>query len=122
MDIAIIGTGRVGTALGRRWAAAGHSVVFGSRRAGTRTRASSESRSANSRANPDSWRVDESRDRAACVHVRVRTAWCVVLVLRHVLEVKRAENAAEFFRGREQVATLPIICERTAGHEHRQEC
>ncbi len=35
MEIAIIGTGRVGSALGRRWAAAGHTVVFGSRRAGT---------------------------------------------------------------------------------------
>ncbi len=30
--IAVIGTGRVGALLGRRWAAAGHSVVFGSRR------------------------------------------------------------------------------------------
>src|SRR2546428_271301 len=31
MKIAIIGTGNVGTALGRRWAAAGHQVTFGSR-------------------------------------------------------------------------------------------
>jgi 8-hydroxy-5-deazaflavin:NADPH oxidoreductase len=32
MRIAVIGTGRVGTALGKGWAAAGHTVVFGSRR------------------------------------------------------------------------------------------
>jgi NADPH-dependent F420 reductase len=32
MKIAMIGTGRVGAALGRRWAEAGHEVVFGSRR------------------------------------------------------------------------------------------
>ena len=31
MTIAIIGTGRVGAALGRGWAAAGHAIVFGSR-------------------------------------------------------------------------------------------
>lgn len=31
MTIAIIGTGNVGSALGRGWAAAGHTVVFGSR-------------------------------------------------------------------------------------------
>ncbi len=31
MRIAIIGAGRVGTALGRRWAAAGHDVVYGVR-------------------------------------------------------------------------------------------
>lgn len=35
MNIAIIGTGRVGSVLGRRWAVAGHAVAFGSRRAGT---------------------------------------------------------------------------------------
>lgn len=32
MRIAIIGTGNVGTALGRGWTAAGHQVVYGSRR------------------------------------------------------------------------------------------
>lgn len=32
MRIAVIGTGRVGSVLGRRWARAGHTVVFGSRR------------------------------------------------------------------------------------------
>ena len=32
MRIAILGTGRVGTALGTGWANAGHSVVYGSRR------------------------------------------------------------------------------------------
>ena len=31
MKIGIIGTGRMGTALGRRWALAGHEVCFGSR-------------------------------------------------------------------------------------------
>jgi len=31
MNIAILGTGGVGSALGARWAAAGHSVIFGSR-------------------------------------------------------------------------------------------
>ena len=31
MRIAILGTGRVGKALGRRWAAAGHTVAYGSR-------------------------------------------------------------------------------------------
>lgn len=34
MKIAIIGTGRVGSILGTRYVAAGHDVVFGSRRAG----------------------------------------------------------------------------------------
>lgn len=32
MEIAVIGTGSVGAVLGRRWAGAGHRVVFGSRR------------------------------------------------------------------------------------------
>ena len=32
MDIAVIGTGSVGSVLGRRWAPAGHRVVFGTRR------------------------------------------------------------------------------------------
>ena len=32
MNIAIIGTGRVGRVLGRRWAKAGHAITFGSRR------------------------------------------------------------------------------------------
>ena len=31
MQIAIIGTGNVGSALGKRWAATGHQIVFGSR-------------------------------------------------------------------------------------------
>ena len=31
MNIAIIGTGRVGSALGEGWAATGHRVVYGSR-------------------------------------------------------------------------------------------
>lgn len=31
MNIAVLGTGRVGATLGRRWAAAGHQVAFGSR-------------------------------------------------------------------------------------------
>ena len=31
VKIAILGTGRVGSTLGRRWAAAGHEIVFGSR-------------------------------------------------------------------------------------------
>ncbi|MEM8485109.1 MAG: NADPH-dependent F420 reductase [Bacteroidota bacterium] len=35
MEIAILGTGRVGRVLGRRWAAAGHTVAFGSRTPGT---------------------------------------------------------------------------------------
>jgi hypothetical protein len=35
MKIAMIGTGRVGAVLGRRWAEAGHQVVFGSRRPDT---------------------------------------------------------------------------------------
>jgi len=34
MKIAVVGTGKVGDALGTRWRAAGHDVVFGSR-AGT---------------------------------------------------------------------------------------
>ncbi len=34
MRIAVIGTGNVGRVLGRRWAAAGHDVCFGSRRPG----------------------------------------------------------------------------------------
>jgi NADPH-dependent F420 reductase len=32
MRIAVIGTGKVGSTLGRRWAGAGHDVVYGSRR------------------------------------------------------------------------------------------
>ena len=32
MRIAVIGTGNVGAALGRRWAALGHSVIYGARR------------------------------------------------------------------------------------------
>lgn len=35
MKIAVIGTGRVGSVLGSRWAEAGHVVTFGSRRAGS---------------------------------------------------------------------------------------
>ena len=31
MKIAIIGTGHVGSALGARWASAGHEIIFGSR-------------------------------------------------------------------------------------------
>ena len=31
MKIAVIGTGRIGTAIGQGWAAAGHAVVYGSR-------------------------------------------------------------------------------------------
>jgi len=34
MKIGVIGTGRMGASLGRRWAAAGHQVMFGSRDAG----------------------------------------------------------------------------------------
>ena len=35
MKIAVIGTGKVGSVLGRRWAEGGHDVTFGSRRAGS---------------------------------------------------------------------------------------
>ena len=35
MKIAILGTGRVGGTLGRKWAQAGHAVVFGTRDAGS---------------------------------------------------------------------------------------
>ena len=31
MKIAVLGTGRVGSTLGRRWAALGHEIVFGTR-------------------------------------------------------------------------------------------
>ncbi len=34
MNIGIIGAGRVGTALGKRWAAGGHEIVFGVRKPG----------------------------------------------------------------------------------------
>jgi len=34
MQIAIIGTGNVGAALGQRWAAAGHDILFGVRQPG----------------------------------------------------------------------------------------
>ena len=37
MKIAVIGTGRVGTVLGTRWAQAGHEVLFGSRRSNDET-------------------------------------------------------------------------------------
>jgi predicted dinucleotide-binding enzyme len=35
MQIAIIGTGNVGAALGQRWAAAGHDILFGVRQLAT---------------------------------------------------------------------------------------
>lgn len=51
MNIAVIGTGNVGSALGTRWAAIGHQVVFGSRNPGTsRVRDSLESAGPNARA------------------------------------------------------------------------